>query len=43
MLQVDRVTKRYGPLVGIEDASFTVRPGEDVVERTREMVAVMKV
>ena len=28
MLQVDRLTKRYGAIVGIEDVSFTVRPGE---------------
>jgi ABC-2 type transport system ATP-binding protein len=28
MLEVDRLTKRYGALVGIEDVSFTVREGE---------------
>ena len=28
MLQVDRLTKRYGAIVGIDDVSFTVRPGE---------------
>lgn len=28
MLDIDRLTKRYGPIVGIEDVSFTVRPGE---------------
>jgi ABC-2 type transport system ATP-binding protein len=28
MLQVDRLTKRYGSGVGIEDVSFTVQPGE---------------
>jgi ABC-2 type transport system ATP-binding protein len=28
MLQVDRLTKRYGALVGIEDVSFTVQAGE---------------
>lgn len=28
MLQVDRLTKRYGTIVGIADVSFTVRPGE---------------
>jgi ABC-2 type transport system ATP-binding protein len=28
MLQVERLTKRYGALVGIQDVSFTVQPGE---------------
>ncbi len=28
MLQVERLTKRYGAIVGIDDVSFTVRPGE---------------
>src|SRR5580704_4391573 len=28
MLQVDRLTKRYGAFVGIEDVSFSVRAGE---------------
>jgi ABC-2 type transport system ATP-binding protein len=28
MLQVDRLTKRYGAFVGIEDVSFTVQTGE---------------
>jgi ABC-2 type transport system ATP-binding protein len=28
MLQVDRLTKRYGAFVGIEDVSFTVQAGE---------------
>jgi ABC-2 type transport system ATP-binding protein len=28
MLQIDRLTKRYGAFVGIEDVSFTVQPGE---------------
>ena len=28
MLQVERLTKRYGPMIGIDDISFTVRPGE---------------
>src|ERR1700687_1275305 len=28
MLQVDRLTKRYGAIVGVDDVSFTVRPGE---------------
>jgi ABC-2 type transport system ATP-binding protein len=28
MLQVERLTKRYGALLGIDDVSFTVRPGE---------------
>jgi len=28
MLQVERLTKRYGALVGIDDVSFSVRPGE---------------
>ena len=28
MLQVDRLTKRYRALVGIEDVSFNVQPGE---------------
>jgi ABC-2 type transport system ATP-binding protein len=28
MLQVDRLTKRYGAIVGIDDVSFTVHPGE---------------
>lgn len=28
MLQVDRLTKRYGAIIGIDDISFTVRPGE---------------
>jgi len=28
MLAVDRLTKRYGALVGIQDLSFEVRPGE---------------
>jgi ABC-2 type transport system ATP-binding protein len=28
MLQVDRLTKRYGAIVGIDDVSFTVSPGE---------------
>lgn len=28
MLQVDHLTKRYGPIVGIDDVSFTVEPGE---------------
>src|SRR5919204_2388671 len=28
MLQVERLTKRYGAIVGIDDVSFIVRPGE---------------
>jgi len=28
MLEVERLTKRYGAIVGIDDVSFTVRPGE---------------
>jgi ABC-2 type transport system ATP-binding protein len=28
MLHVERLTKRYGAIVGIDDVSFTVRPGE---------------
>jgi ABC-2 type transport system ATP-binding protein len=28
VLQVDRLTKRYGALLGIENVSFTVQPGE---------------
>ena len=28
MLQVERLTKRYGAIVGIDDVSFTVRPEE---------------
>ena len=28
MLKVDRLTKRYGAIVGIDEVSFTVRPGE---------------
>jgi len=28
MLQVDRLTKRYGAFVGIEDVSFSVQAGE---------------
>ena len=28
MLDVQQLTKRYGALTGIQDISFTVRPGE---------------
>lgn len=28
MLEIDRLTKRYGAIVGIEDVSFSVHPGE---------------
>ena len=28
MLDVQQLTKRYGALIGIQDVSFTVRPGE---------------
>ncbi len=28
MLEVDRLTRRYGAIVGVDDVSFTVQPGE---------------
>jgi ABC-type Na+ transport system ATPase subunit NatA len=28
MLEIQRLTKHYGALVGIQDVSFAVRPGE---------------
>jgi ABC-type multidrug transport system ATPase subunit len=28
MLQVERLTKHYGAIIGIDDVSFAVRPGE---------------